>query len=82
MLTAKGLFARPRALQPHLFYKENYYIKIRFSATVGLSRFAVNKKYASFEAGERLSGHIRTGPNEGIFFFDSQFPKACVETGH
>jgi hypothetical protein len=27
---------------------------------------------ASFEAGENDSGHISTGPNEGIFFFDSE----------
>jgi hypothetical protein len=27
---------------------------------------------ASFDAGENESGHINAGPNEGIFFFDSE----------
>jgi len=27
---------------------------------------------ASLEAGEHKTGHIATGPNEGILFFDSQ----------
>lgn len=30
------------------------------------------RRNASYEAGENDSGHINTGPNEGIFFFDSE----------
>lgn len=30
-------------------------------------------RLASLEAGEKKSGHISTGPNEGILFFDSKF---------
>jgi hypothetical protein len=30
------------------------------------------QRNASYEAGEDDSGHISAGPNEGIFFFDSE----------
>lgn len=30
-------------------------------------------RYASLEAGEKKSGHISTGPDEGILFFNSKF---------
>ncbi|KAF2196832.1 hypothetical protein GQ43DRAFT_404308 [Delitschia confertaspora ATCC 74209] len=31
-------------------------------------------RYVSFEAGEHESGHIKSGPNDGILFFDNVFP--------
>jgi hypothetical protein len=34
----------------------------------------VSKRYSSNEAGERKSGHITTGQNEGILFFNSLLP--------
>jgi hypothetical protein len=36
------------------------------------SEVPIGFRYASLEAGEHKSGHIATGPNEGILFFDSQ----------
>lgn len=32
----------------------------------------IDVRYASLQAGEHKTGHIATGPNEGILFFDSQ----------
>lgn len=37
-----------------------------------ISLYNGGQRNASFEAGENDSGHISTGPNEGIFFFDSK----------
>ncbi|KAF2463647.1 uncharacterized protein BDR25DRAFT_329606 [Lindgomyces ingoldianus] len=31
-------------------------------------------RYATLQAGQHKSGHIRAGPNEGILFFDNVFP--------
>ena len=32
----------------------------------------LGKRYKTTEAGEGKSGHINAGPNEGIFFLDSE----------
>ena len=50
-----------------------------------LSLIAGGHRNTSYEAGENDSGHINIGPNEGIFFFDSepvQTPAGGIVRGH
>ncbi|KAF2118896.1 RNA12 protein-domain-containing protein [Lophiotrema nucula] len=46
----------------------------RVPATTWRNQQATRSRWATLQAGEQKSGHISTGPNEGILFFDNVFP--------
>lgn len=61
------------AREPLLGFKQRCLVATagpRPTAQLNVGR-TLDRRCATFDAGENKSGHISAGPNEGIFFFDS-----------
>ena len=75
MITARGLLLN-RGRSPAVSFpgKQYFYIANGFRPRPRATetKACPSIRQASFEAGENESGHISTGRNEGIFFFDSR----------
>ena len=69
---ANGLQAR--SLRPFVFPRRQYYFTANgFRPRIAPVRKPGGLRKATSEAGEDETGHISTGPKEGIFFLDSKY---------